>query len=88
MDPLFGHEQASTLGAFVLALQAGCACVCCGAPLRAQVINGAGRSQGARATTASRRQTVMTCPDCGCEVAEVAADEAAVSADRVLNPAA
>jgi hypothetical protein len=85
MDSRFGQEQVPTLGAYVASLQAGCACICCGAPLRgseSRVPSTAAITGGARAATVPEplKPAVVSCPHCGCEVTEVAEEEAVAAA--------
>lgn len=88
MDSRFGHEQARTLGAYVLSLHPGCACVCCGATLRGLEVRPTADSSGVGTTSEPRTEAIVICPRCGCEVAEVGADGAAVSTARVWESAA
>jgi len=80
MDACFEQGRTATLGAYVVGLLPGCACVCCGASLREVGVGPGAESPGARTTPAPKRPTIVMCPNCGCEVAELVAGEAAAVA--------
>ena len=82
------HQGSLSLGAFVVRLRPGCACVCCGAALREAEETGIAGASAVRGTSGSGMPAIATCPRCGCEVAEAAADEEWLRCAAFLEPAA
>ncbi|OFV79771.1 MAG: hypothetical protein A2W26_00190 [Acidobacteria bacterium RBG_16_64_8] len=87
-DGRSGGEGVPTLGAFVVRLRPGSACVCCGAELRAKKGQETAGGPGVQGAAGSEGAAVAACPRCGSEVAEVTGDEEALTGAVVLEPAA
>jgi hypothetical protein len=87
METVRGVGEAPTLGTYVSDLRPGSACVCCGTALHR--IEGRGT---ARATTQGRlsleESGSLACPNCGCEIVGLSADQAADEAGHTLTRAA
>ncbi len=82
-----GVVEAPSLGTYLCGLRPGCACVCCGAPLR--WIDNDKISRPTEWTRArSEEGRILACPDCGCEIRGVSTERAAAKAGSTLTRAA